>query len=307
MNGPVQRILVSGASGLIGSALIHAARGQEVEIVRLVRTENAAAPNTLCWDPRKTSAPPHPEYLENFDGVIHLSGANLAHRWTPAYRQEIMESRVVSTRSLCQALANTKKRPRVLLCASAVGLYGDRGDEILTEKSGAGVGFLAETCSAWEDATRPADEAGIRVVHLRFGIVLDAGGGALGRMLPAFRLGLGGPMGSGRQWMSWISVRDVARAVFFLMNRDDLAGAFNVVAPRPVTNRAFAQALGRALHRPALLPAPRAALRLLFGSMADEALLASQRAVPGRLLESGFRFEDEEIEPALQNLLRSRR
>ncbi len=241
--------------------------------------------------------------LEGFDAIIHLSGANIAQRWSAEYKQEIVTSRVASTQALCEALAGVQRRPRVLLCASATGIYGDRGDEILTEESEAGSGFLAETCKAWEQATKRAGDLGIRVVHLRFGVVLSREGGALKKMLPAFRWGLGGRLGSGRQWMSWISLRDVVRAIFFLMEREDLAGAFNLTAPNPVTNATFTKQLGDALHRPAVMPIPVAALRLLFGEMADATLIASTRVLPQRLDAAGFRFEDSEIGPTLHALL----
>ena len=205
---------------------------------------------------------------------------------------------------LCESLAQVRRRPRVLLCASAVGIYGDGGDTVLTEESRMGSGFLAETCAAWEAAAKDACALGIRVVHLRFGVVLSRKGGALGKMLPAFRLGLGGRMGSGRQWMSWISIRDLMRAVMFLMEREELAGAFNLTAPNPVTNATFTQALARAVHRPAVLPVPAGMLRMIFGAMADATLLASQRVLPYRLVDAGFQFEDEEVREALKALLR---
>ena len=298
------RILVSGASGLIGSALVRAAQKQSVDVVRLVRDHRKPLPNSIYWNYRNTLIAAHPLELENFNAVFHLSGANVAHRWTGARRREIVRSRVESTRVLCERLAVLHNPPRVLLCASAVGIYGDRGDEELTEQSPPGTGFLADTCRRWEAATRKAEEAGIRVVHLRFGVVLDRRGGALAKMLPPFRFGLGGRLGSGRQWMSWISLRDVVRAALFLMEHDDLAGCFNLTAPNPVTNRTFTNALGHALHRPAILPVPEFALRAAFGAMADEGLLASCRALPSRLQQAGFIFEHHDIETTLPALLR---
>lgn len=296
------RILISGASGFIGSALMRAVEQRSGEVVRLVR--GSAGAGAIPWNPADLAHPVDPARLEGFDAAIHLSGANIARRWTAAYKRTIFDSRVVSTRALAETLAKTSVRPRVLLVASGVSWYGtDPGDEILTEASAPGAGFLAEVAQAWEGATRPASDAGIRVVSLRFGMVVAREGGALGKMLPAFRLGLGGRPGTGRQWLSWVSLRDLVRAVFFLLERDDLAGAFNVTSPQPVTNRAFTQALASALHRPAVLPVPRTALRLLFGEMAEETVLASQRAVPQRLVEAGFRFEDEEIGGTLRALL----
>ncbi|MGC1158330.1 MAG: TIGR01777 family oxidoreductase [Acidobacteriaceae bacterium] len=304
MGKPTRRILLSGASGLIGSAIRGAAREQGMEVTALVRRHRLVGPGAVYWNPAKPEWSVHPVGLEGFDAVVHLSGANVARRWTEEYRREIVESRVTSTRMLCEALAQVRRRPRVLLCASAVGIYGDGGDTVLTEESGVGSGFLAETCAAWEAAAKDACALGIRVVHLRFGVVLSRRGGALGKMLPAFRLGLGGRMGSGRQWMSWISIRDLMRAVMFLMEREELAGAFNLTAPNPVTNATFTQALARAVHRPAVLPVPAGMLRMIFGAMADATLLASQRVLPYRLVDAGFQFEDEEVREALKALLR---
>jgi hypothetical protein len=245
----------------------------------------------------------HPAALEGFDAVIHLNGANVARRWSPKYRETIVSSRVRSTEVLCEVLRKVRRPPPVLLCASAVGIYGDRGDEVLTEESSAGSGFLAETCQAWEAAAKPARDLGIRVVHLRLGVVLSGKGGALGKMLPPFRLAMGGKLGSGQQWMSWIGERDVVRAIGFLMDHEDLSGPFNLTAPQPVTNAEFTQALARAVHRPALLPVPATVLRLAFGEMARETMLASQRALPKRLEEAGFHFEDGDIGAALRALL----
>jgi hypothetical protein len=297
------RILVSGASGLIGSAVVRAAASRSMEAVCLVRDPRRVGRGAILWHPDSPGDAVAPAKLEGFDAVVHLSGANVGRRWTARFKQEIFASRVNTTQVFSAALAAAQTRPRVLLCASAVGIYGNRGDELLTEDSAPGSGFLAETCVAWEAATQAASDAGIRVVHLRFGIVLDGQGGALAKMLPAFRLGLGGRLGSGEQWVSWISLADVVRAIFFLMDGEGLAGAYNLVAPHPITNRTFSKAIGRAVHRPAIVPVPRAALRILLGEFADGALLASQRAVPGRLVKAGFVFENAEIEKTLQALL----
>jgi uncharacterized protein len=299
-----RRILVSGASGLIGSALVGTMRRESADVVRLARGYRPPSPGVIYWNLNKPKNPVHPVAMEDFDAVVHLSGANIGHRWTEGYRREIVKSRVASTAALGETLTQVRRRPCVLLCASAVGIYGNRGDEVLGEQSAPGSGFLAETCVAWEAATRAACEAGIRVVHLRFGVVLDGQGGALKKMLKVFRLGLGGTLGSGRQWMSWISLRDAVRAILFLMEDDSLAGPFNFTAPNPVTNSGFTRALAHAVRRPAWLPVPAAALRLAYGAMADEALLASCRAVPTRLQQSGFAFEDSEIQPTLAALLR---
>jgi hypothetical protein len=220
-------------------------------------------------------------------------------RWTSAYRREILQSRVDSTRAIATLLAGLREPPEAFLVASACGIYGDRKDEILDEQSSPGKGFLADVCQEWEAATRPAEEAGIRVVHLRFGVVLTPAGGALGKMLPLFRLGLGGRLGSGKQWMSWISMADAVAAVLFAVETPGLAGPMNLTAPEPVTNMQFTRALARAVHRPAILPAPAIALRILLGEMANEALLASERTVPARLVAAGFQFAHPTVAEAL--------
>jgi hypothetical protein len=244
-----------------------------------------------------------PAALEGLAGAIHLSGANVAgHRWTPGYRREMWNSRVESTRALCSVLAGLRQPPRVVLAASATGIYGDRGDEVLDESSEPGTGFLADLCREWEAACEPASQARIRVVHLRFGVVLAREGGALGKMLPAFGLGLGGPMGAGGQWMSWIGIADVIAAIRFLLEWD-IAGAVNLSSPHPVTNAEFTKILARRLRRPAFMRAPAFALRLAFGQMADEALLASARVMPGKLMGAGFRFAQPTLDEALAALI----
>jgi uncharacterized protein (TIGR01777 family) len=252
------------------------------------------------WNPAATPPIAHPEVLEGFAAAIHLSGANVAaHRWTPAYKREIALSRVQSTRALSTALASLSHPPQVLLVASATGFYGNRGDEPLDESSAAGSGFLADLCQEWEAAAQPAADAGIRVVPLRLGVILGPGGGALARLLPLFRLGLGGRLGSGRQWMSWISLADAVAAILFTIDTPGLEGPINLTAPHPVPNAEFTRVLARALHRPAILPAPAFALRLALGAMADEALLASARVFPSRLTSAGFRFTHPTVDEAL--------
>jgi hypothetical protein len=297
------RILVSGASGLIGSAVARSAQEKGIEVQTLVRRHREVRQGRIYWNPSESKLGVHPVALEGFDAVIHLSGATVARRWTREYRETIVSSRVRTTEVLCKVLEKVRRRPRVLLCASAVGIYGNRGDEVLTEESTQGTGFLAETCQAWEAAAKRASEMGIRVVHLRFGVVLSRKGGALGKMLPAFQLALGGKLGSGQQWMSWISERDAVRAIWFLMEHETLADAFNVMAPEPVRNVEFTRAMARAVHRPALLPVPAGVLRVAFGEMADQTLLASIRGVPRKLEAAGFQFEDPEIGAALRALL----
>ena len=256
------------------------------------------------WDPYAARPVNHPQVLEGMTAAVHLSGVNLAgRRWTSAYKREILESRVTPTHALATLLAGLKAKPAVLVCASAIGVYGSRGDEVLTETSLPGSGFLPEVCLAWERATQPATDAGIRVVHVRFGVVLSPEGGALAQMLPLFRAGLGGRLGSGRQWVSWVALPDVIRAIEFVLQMASLSGPVNVAAPNPATNLEFTRALGRALHRPTLLPAPGFALRLAFGEMAQATILASERVLPARLSAAGFQFEYPEIEAALRAVL----
>jgi len=291
------RVLLSGASGLIGSAL---ARRLAVssEVVRLVRRDPLSAAKEIRWDPAAGRI--EPKQLEGFDAVVHLAGENIgAGRWTAAKKASIRASRVEGTLLLAKTLARLNQPPKVLVSASAVGYYGDRGEEKLDESSGPGTGFLAEVCRAWEEAAMTAAEAGIRVVLARFGVVLSSEGGALARLLPLFRFGLGGRLGSGRQYMSWIALEDAVGAIAFALENDSLRGPVNVSSPQPVTNREFTQTLGRVLRRPTLLHAPSIALRAVLGEMADEMLLASVRVYPRRLLEAGFSFSKPDLEAAL--------
>ncbi len=256
------------------------------------------------WDPYSVTPVSDPRSLDGTTAAVHLSGANVAgRRWSSAYKREILESRVKPTHAIATLLAGLRPKPAVLVCASAIGIYGGRGDELLTEASLPGTGFLPEVCLAWENATRPATEAGIRVVHLRFGVVLSAAGGALAKMLPVFRAGLGGKLGSGRQWISWVALPDVVRAIDFALQTASLSGPVNVVAPNPVTNLEFTRALGRALHRPTLLQVPAFALRLAFGEMAKATILESARVMPDCLSASGFDFEYPELAAGLHALL----
>jgi uncharacterized protein (TIGR01777 family) len=296
------KILFSGASGFIGTSLVRAAEADRIQAVQLVRHQPGSA-TEIQWNPDAATPLPDSARLEGIGAAIHLSGANLSsHRWKADYKRQILESRVNSTRALVKTLKSLKQRPSVFLCASATGIYGGCGDEILTEESNPGRGFIADTCLAWEAEAAQARSLGIRVVHLRFGVVLAAEQGALKRMLPIFRLGLGGNLGSGRQWMSWIALSDVVRAVFRLVD-STIDGPANLVAPNPVTNAEFTRALGHAMHRPAIIPAPAFALRLAFGEIADEVLLASTRAMPDCLLRAGFAFEFPNLEPVLKAVL----
>lgn len=297
------KVLVSGGSGLIGSGLIRSLTADRIAVIQLVRRK-ASGEHEVEWHPESAEPVAEGSSLEGLSAAIHLSGASLSgHCWTAGYKQEIVDSRVQSTRALVKQLKKLEKPPRSFLCASAVGIYGNRGDENLTEDSSRGEGFLAETCRAWEAEAQTAEEAGMRVVKLRTGLVLARGGGVLEKLLPLFRAGMGGRLGSGRQWMSWITLSDVVRALRHILATDSLVGPVNMVAPMPVTNGEFVRAVGRALHRPAVVPTPAFLLRAALGEMADAALLASTRAVPLRLLETGFLFEFPEINGALQSVV----
>jgi uncharacterized protein (TIGR01777 family) len=295
-------IAITGASGLIGSALAKRLRVAGDTVRPFVRRA-ARDPLEISWDPARGRL--DATALRGVDAVVHLAGESIATRWTDGRKRRIRESRVVGTSLLANALAQLDTPPRVLVSASAVGYYGDRGDELLDESSGAGTGFLAAVCVDWEAATQPAAARGIRVVHLRNGIVLARDGGALSKMLLPFRLGLGGPVGSGRQWLSWIALADVVEIIRLAIGDDRIAGPVNTVSPNPVSNADFARALGRVLHRPALLSAPAAVLRLALGAeMANETLLASQRVVPRKLASVGYVFRAPTIDGALASIIR---
>ena len=299
---PRLHVAVTGASGLLGSALVPFLTTGGHRVSRMVR--GAPGPDEIGWDPAAGRL--DQAALEGVDAVIHLAGENIGVRWTAARKRRIVDSRLQGTRLLAETLARLRHPPAVLLSASAVGVYGNRGHTVLTEEDPSGEAppdFLVELGHRWEAAADPARAAGIRVVHPRFGIVLTPAGGALGRMLPPFRLGAGGPLGSGRQWVSWVALDDVLGALHHALMADDLSGPVNVTAPGPVTSRHFAATLGRTLGRPALVPAPAFALRLLFGEMADTALLAGQRVLPARLTQSGYRFRYPELAMALEHLL----
>jgi len=286
----------------VGSVLISKLTGAGHEVRRLVRG-GALREGDIAWDPvRKTI---DRERLSHVDAVIHLAGENIGGgRWTDARKRSIRESRVAGTQLIADTMAELATGPRILLCASAIGYYGDRDDEILDEESSAASDFLGEVCVAWEAAARPARQAGLRVAQLRLGIVLAREGGALPRMLPPFRMGVGGILGDGRQWWSWVDVEDVARAFLWALENDSARGAYNCVAPQPLRNRDFTSVLGKVLHRPTLLPAPAFALRLLLGEMADSLLLGSARVQPKRLVAEGFQFAHPELEAALRRHLK---
>ncbi len=289
------RILISGASGLIGKALVLALESRGDQVYRLVRREPRSQ-HDVRWDPMQDVPP---QLVSGFDVVIHLSGESVAGRWNESKKKRIRDSRVISTRNLATALAKAEQPPRTFLCASAIGYYGNRGDELLNEESPSGEGFLAEVSREWEDATQPAAQAGIRVANLRIGVVLSCHGGALKQMLLPFRLGLGGRIGSGRQWFSWIHIDDLVAAVLHILDTGGLIGPVNMVSPNPVTNAEFTKALGTAVRRPSIVPVPAFVLRLGFGEFAQGGLLASARVIPRKLVDSRFKFQYSELEGAL--------
>ncbi len=291
------RVLFSGASGLVGSGLISRISANH-EVVQLVR--RTPATGQWRWQPRDGQLPG--DCLDGIDGVIHLGGTNIASgRWTDSMKQKIRDSRLISTRLLAETMANRADRPQFFICASAIGYYGDRGDELLTESSAAGTGFLPQLCRDWEAATQPAKDAGIRVIHARIGVVLSKHGGALAKMLPPFRMGLGGVVGNGHQYMSYISLSELTSVVEHLISHDGLEGPVNVVAPDPRTNREFTKALGRLLHRPTLLPLPGFAVKWIMGEMGESLLLHSSRVIPLSLQDSGYVFQDADLEASLRS------
>ena len=285
----------------MGSALTERLAAQGHSLLRLTRSPPQPGQQAVVWDPAAGVLAEHE--LEGVDAVVHLAGERVLSRWTAARKTRIRDSRVLGTALLSRALAKTARPPAVLVSMSATGYYGDRCDETLDENCAQGAGFLADVARQWEEATAPARDRGIRVVTPRMGVVLTPLGGALAMMLPAFRLGLGGRVGSGRQYVSWISLDDAVSAIAFAMREPSLSGALNLVAPNPVTNRVFTRALGRALGRPTPFPVPAIALRLAMGEMARELLLASTRAYPRKLMEAQFAFAHADIESALSQML----
>lgn len=296
------KILFSGSHGLVGTALIKSLEADGGhEIFRLVRHYPESS-SQIEWSPDRYSIAL--ARIEGFDAVVHLAGESIAEgRWTDAKKKKIRESRVKGTRLLGDALANLTEPPKVMISASAIGYYGNRGDEVLTEASAPGDDFLSEVCVEWEKATELATEKGIRVVNARFGIILDSKGGALAKMLPPFRMGIGGRIGSGKQWMSWIALDDVVGGIKFALTNEALNGPVNFVAPNPVTNSEFTKTLGKALSRPTIFPIPAFGVRLVFGEMGDALLLSGQRVDPACLNDTGYQFLYSQLQPALRHVL----
>ena len=294
------RILVTGASGPIGEALLPSLQARGYSIMRLVRHQPLGE-GQILWNPEK---PLSPQSVSGFEAVIHLAGETIVGRWTKAKKARIRDSRVLGTRHLAEALVKAPQPPRVLISASAIGYYGDRGEEVLHEDSPSGTGFLPEVCREWEAASQPASDAGIRTAKMRFGVVLSPTGGALQKMLPPFRMGVGGKIGNGRQWWSWIDVKDLVGAIHHALKSDSLRGPVNVVAPKPVRNAEFSNILADVLSRPSIFPMPAFAARLALGQMADELLLASQHVEPAKLIATGYPFQCADLKQALEAMLK---
>ncbi len=287
---------------MIGGAAKSTLTHEGHPVTALVRRQ-PHGPDEIHWDPEKQELDRW--RLEGHQAVVHLAGEPVAEgRWNERKKARILESRRKGTRLLAEAIAGLQTPPKVMVSASAIGYYGDQGNAELTEDSGPGGGFLTEVCRVWETSTEPAQAAGVRVVHLRIGVVLTALGGALPKMLPPFQMGVGGRLGDGKAWMSWVSLEDVVGAIVFALTNENLSGPVNAVSPNPVTNQVFTKSLGRALHKPTLFPVPKAAMRLAFGELADEALLASAKVLPKRLSDAGYQFAHPELDPLLRQVLR---
>ncbi len=298
-----RKIAVSGAAGLIGTGVVGRLKNGGQSVIRLVRHAPRSAAGEAQWSTDDGLV--NPSRLEGVSGVVHLAGESIAEgRWSAEKKRRIRDSRVNGTEALCRSLAALSRKPGVLVCASAIGYYGDRGETVLDEQSPPGEGFLPEVCRQWEQATAPAAEAGIRVVNVRIGVVLSKQGGALQKMLLPFRMGVGGKVGTGRQYWSWVAHADVVGAIVHAIDCDDLHGPVNAVSPHAVTNAEFTKALGEVLHRPTLFPLPAFAARLALGEMADALLLASAHVVPKRLQETGYEFQFPDLHDCLEHELR---
>jgi len=296
-----KNILISGAAGFIGTHLTEAFADLGHNVIILSRSAKSTKHNVINWKPE--SGKLDLSGITDLDAVVHLAGESIAGRWTEEKKARIKNSRVKGTELLAEALGGLNKKPEVLISASAIGIYGDRGDEALTETSPPGDGFLSEVGVKWEEATEPAKEAGIRVCNIRIGLVLGNGGGALEKMILPFKLGLGGKIGGGGQYWSWISIDDLVGIIIYLMNNNNLEGPVNAVSPNPLTNSEFTSALGKALNRPAIIPLPAFAARGLLGEMAQETMLSSTRVIPKKLLDAGFKFKYAELDDALSGIL----
>ncbi len=295
------KVLVSGASGLVGHSLVLHLRNNGHEVRRLVRTQEVPA-DAIFWDPEHGRL--DPREIDGFDAVVHLAGENVASgRWTENRKHKILASRVDGTALLTARLLENERRPTVFIAASAIGAYGNSGDQVVSEESDYGVGFLAEVCREWEAASRPLADAGVRLVHLRIGVVLSTDGGALSKMLTPFKLCLGGVLGTGEQYFSWLTIDELSSIIEFVIERGDVAGPVNAVAPNPVTNRELTTGLGKALGRPTVIPMPAFAVRAMFGEMGEELLLSSTRVRPAKLEAAGYRFLHPELTQALEHLL----
>jgi uncharacterized protein (TIGR01777 family) len=296
------KVALTGSGGLVGSHLIHELQSAGHKLTIVVRSDPKSIPNAIHWNPEMGEI--DSKKLEGIDAVIHLAGENIAsRRWTAKQKKKIRHSRVNGTRLLSETIAHLTDKPDVFVSASAIGFYGDRGQESLSEESQPGQGFLAEVCKDWEGATQPAIDAGIRTVHLRIGVILSPEGGALVKMLTPFRMGLGGKLGSGSQQMSWIALDDVIGSILHVLENKQISGPVNLVSPNPVSNHAFTKTLGRVLRRPTIFPVPSFMARLAFGEMADELLLASTKVQPKRLQESGYIFRHPDLDDGLRHLL----
>lgn len=294
-------ILISGSHGFIGTAAFEHFKQQGHSLLRLIRPTQIAHSDEIFWEP--TSQFINQNKLKDIDAVIHLAGENIFGRWNEKKKQAIYDSRVIGTDFLCKILAAMDSKPACLICASAVGYYGNRGDEELTESAAGGNSFLSQVCRDLETATETAAKADIRTVNLRFGMVLGKDGGALAKMLPAFKMGMGGPLGDGQQWVSWVSIADVVGAIEFALSHKNISGPINVVAPQPVRNKEFAHTIGKALHRPEPVPVPKTMLHLMFGDFAEEALLSSTKALPEKLTQAGYKFHHPDLQTALDSIL----
>jgi len=298
-----KNILISGASGFVGAHLTKFLLEKGYKVKKLTRAVQGSAGNLVYWNPAKGEI--ELEALEGLDAVVHLAGENIAGRWTEKKKAKIESSRVQGTKFLSESLVKLNKKPEVLIAASAIGYYGNSGDEILTEESAKGSGFLADVGVKWEQATQPAAEAGIRVCNVRIGLVLGRDGGALEKMLFPFKLGLGGKIGDGNQYWSWIAIDDLVGIIYYLLSSQDLKGPVNAVAPYPVTNSEFTFALGKVLNRPTILPLPGFVARGLLGEMAGATMLSSARVIPWKLLDSGYKFKYPKLEQALNSILKA--